>query len=79
MQLGSNFRLTDRKDEAPPSHVEWKPSGKGDHNDSENEPHNSKSPQNQAKHDAYDVKRLAGRIDMRQSVRLGNNILGELS
>lgn len=36
--------LTDGKDEAPPSHIEWKAAGDGNHDNGDNEPDNGKAP-----------------------------------
>jgi hypothetical protein len=36
--------LTDWKDEAPPSHVEWEAARDGNHDNSDNEPDNGKAP-----------------------------------
>ena len=57
--------LTDRENEAPPSHVEREPARSRDHSNSNNEPDDRETPEDQTKHDADHVEGVARSSHMR--------------
>ena len=57
--------LTNRKDKAPPPHIEWKTARDGYHNDSYNELNNGEAPQNKADEKTNNIEHVACVIFMR--------------
>ena len=63
--------LTNRENKAPPSHVEREPARCGNHNDSNDEPNDSKAPQDETGEDSNGVEYIACESDFWDAVRDG--------
>ena len=71
--------LTDRKDEAPPSHIEREPAGNGHHHDSHDEPDDCETPQDEAHQHSDGVENVAGISYVRERVSCGEEAFGEFT